>query len=123
VGPVPENANPVAAPADLRIVTANVCRSLDRGGPAWRCDPVGASADAGPATYYTRVASPRAVRLEHRWYRNGALTRSVGLSVAANPTDGYRTFSRQTLTPGQWRVELRAPGGAVLHQMTLDVPE
>jgi hypothetical protein len=103
-------------------VTADVCRTLERSG-AWRCDPVGTPAAAGPATYYTRVASPRSVRLEHRWYRDGELTRAVGLEVAANPTQGYRTFSRQTLTPGRWRVELRAPDGAVLHELAIDVPE
>jgi hypothetical protein len=74
-------------------------------------------------SYYTRVAAARPLRLQHRWYRNGTLTRTAQLEIAANPGDGYRTFSRQTLTPGQWRIELRAPDGAVLHETVVDVAE
>ena len=75
----------------------------------------------GRAAYYTRIASPSAMRVQHRWYRGTSLRQSVTLSIAANPSDGYRTFSRQTLSPGTWRVELRAADGALLHEAAFDV--
>ncbi len=37
--------------------------------------------------------------------------------VRANPTAGYRTYSRQTVSAsggGEWRVELTTPDGALL---------
>lgn len=109
-----------AAPAGVRVLVADVCRTLTRSG-AWRCDPLGSPAAPGPASFYTRLASPRAMRVQHRWYQGTTLRQSVTLSIAANPTAGYRTFSRQTLAPGAWRVELRGADGAVLHTSSFEV--
>ena len=65
---------------------------------------------------YTRVASPRGLRMRHRWYQGDRLRQDVALTIGANAAAGYRTFSRQTVTPGEWRVELRADNGTVVTQ-------
>lgn len=109
-----------ARPDDLRLVAADVCASLTTSG-AWRCEPLGTTPATGRAAFYTRIASPRPVRVEHRWYQGAALRQRVTLSLGASPSAGYRTFSRQTLTPGAWRVELRAADGTVLHEAAFDV--
>jgi hypothetical protein len=47
------------------------------------------------------------------------LRRAVPLRVEANPGDGYRTYSRSTISrenAGDWRVELRSADGTVLHE-------
>ena len=54
--------------------------------------------------------------VQHRWYQGERLRKSVSLEIAANPGDGYRTFSRNTVAAGEWRVELRTRDGAVLHE-------
>ncbi len=102
-------------PAGVRVVTAAVCSALTTGG-AWRCTAAGAAPAAGRLSYYTRVASPRGLRVQHRWYQGDRLRQDVTLNISANAVDGYRTFSRQTVGPGEWRVELRAAGGAVLDE-------
>ena len=109
-------AAPAAAAerADVRVLTASVCRSLSTGDGAWRCDAVDDSAAPGQLSYFTRIASPRALRVRHRWYQGDRLRQDVGLNVGASDSAGYRTFSRHTVTPGEWRVELSDARGAVL---------
>lgn len=120
----PAPAAPAPATAarldDVRLVVADVCASLTTSG-AWRCERLGAAPAPGRASFYTRIASPRPLRVEHRWYQGAALRQRVTLSVGASPSAGYRTFSRQTLTAGAWRVELRAADGTVLHEAAFDV--
>ena len=106
-----------AAATDVRVLVAEVCQSLTTGAGAWRCDATGPSAAAGRFSFYTRIASPRAITVQHRWYRGESLHQSVGLRISANPSAGYRTFSRQTVSPGAWRVELRSADGAVLQEV------
>ena len=118
--PTPPARATAATPEGIRIVAANVCASLSTSG-AWRCEAIDAVAAPGRAAFYTRIASPSAMRVQHRWYQGPSLRQSVTLSVAANPSAGYRTFSRQTLSPGAWRVELRAADGTVLHEAAFDV--
>lgn len=110
----------VGGSGSVRLVVTELCSALSTNG-TWRCVPLGAVASPGRVAYYTRIASPRPLRIEHVWYRGAALRQRVTLSVGASPSTGYRTFSRQTLTPGAWRVELRAAGGAVLHEATFEV--
>jgi hypothetical protein len=98
-------------------VSAALCGTLDTGGGSWQCGPPA----GGPGTffYYTRLAAPAATAVEHRWYRDGRLHQAVPLRVAANPQQGYRTYSRLVISAeraGEWRVELRASDGAVLHE-------
>lgn len=110
-----------ATAAGIRVVTADVCAALTTQG-AWRCAPLATPAAPGRASYYTRIASPRPLRVQHRWYQGAAVRQSVTLAVGANARDGYRTFSRQTLSSGRWRVELRTAEGTVLHEASFDVP-
>lgn len=120
---LPASRAPVeaAAPAGIRVVIADVCASLTTQG-AWRCAPLATPAAPGRASYYTRIASPRPLRVQHRWYQGPTLRQNVTLSVGANAREGYRTFSRQTVSSGRWRVEMRTADGVVLHETTFDVP-
>ena len=49
------------------------------------------------------------------------MRQSVRLSVAASPTEGYRTFSRQTVTPGAWSVAVLDADGVVLQELRFEV--
>jgi hypothetical protein len=71
----------------------------------------------GSLVYYTRIKAASATAVEHRWYHGDDLQQRVSLSVAANPTAGYRTYSRLAVSAaGSWRVELRTTGGTLLHE-------
>jgi hypothetical protein len=106
-----------AAQAPL-VVSAQLCRDLSTGGP-WRCVPPGVPADPGPFFFYTRLKSPTAVSVQHRWYRGDRLHQVVELSILPNTSEGYRTYSRNTIDAGRtgdWRVELRTKDGVLLHE-------
>ena len=76
----------------------------------------------GPIVLFTRVKSPRDAVVIHRWYRGNALQKSARLTVRANPTDGYRTYSRQTVHSGEeWRVEVRTVNGDLLYEQRIAV--
>lgn len=113
-------ASGASASADLRVVTATVCHTLTTDG-AWRCEAAGPVSAPGRLSYYTRIASSHATRVRHRWYLGDRLRHEAALTVSANPGTGYRTFSRLTVSPGQWRVELLASGGAVLDETRFEV--
>jgi hypothetical protein len=69
--------------------------------------------------FYTRLKTPADTAVEHRWYRGDRLQQKMTLRIRANQGTGYRTFSRATVgagNGGQWKVELRAMNGAVLHE-------
>jgi len=109
------------ASAPVGLVTAQLCRTLSTSG-SWRCDPAGDSVASGQLVLYTRVKSSRPTVVVHRWYRGTTLRRSVELEVRANPNEGYRTFSRQTVDPGEeWRVEVRSASGELLHEQRVSV--
>ncbi len=94
-----------------------LCAALARSGGAWRCDPAGDPTAADAVYYYTRVRSPGDVVVGHRWTYQGQVVRTVNLQVRANPEEGFRTFSRQSLSgrrDGPWEVALIAPDGAVI---------
>lgn len=105
-----------AAPGAPSLVKARVCRTLSRQGAVWTCQPVANPVQGGAVSYYTRVASPRDVVIRHRWSRDGTIVRVSSLRVGANPTDGYRTFSSQTVGPGEWEVALLGPDDRVLDE-------
>jgi hypothetical protein len=66
---------------------------------------------------YTRVKASRDATIEHRWYRDDTLRQAVRLAIGANASEGYRTYSRQTLNgAGKWRVEVRNARGDLLHE-------
>ena len=101
---------------DLRVVEASLCQRLSTTGARWECTPPAGSSAPGPLIFYTRIAAPRGVRVHHRWYRNGNLRRDIALAVDANPSMGYRTYSRQQVDGGEWRVELATEDGVTLHE-------
>jgi len=103
--------------ASTRVLEARVCQSLSTEGAEWRCVAPSKPATPGRLSFYTRVAAPADVRVRHRWYHGDRLVQDVGLMVRANPSAGYRTYSRQTVNAsggGEWRVELRTPDGVLL---------
>ena len=107
----------VAASAPT-LATAELCRTLQIGSD-WRCAPATGTLRPGVVFFYTRLLSPTDTTIEHRWYRGDRLHQTVTLRVHANALAGYRTYSQMTVSParaGDWRVELRAANGAVLHE-------
>jgi hypothetical protein len=122
------NERPAASGSVARgmpaVVEARVCTRLSISGSRWACQPVSESAGAGTLFFYTRLKSPSPAVVEHRWYQGERLRRTVELRVSANTDTGYRTFSRQTITParaGDWRVELRAKDGTLLGEARFTV--
>jgi hypothetical protein len=106
------------------VVDARVCSRLSTVGPRWQCQAVSGSTGTGTLFFYTRLKSASNAVVEHRWYEGERLHRTVELRVSANAGSGYRTFSRQTITParaGDWRVELRAPDGTLLSEARFTV--
>ena len=109
---VPASKPPASspAPAAITLATAQLCRTLSTGGANWRCDPAADPVSPGPILLYTRVRSPRDAVVVHRWYRRGALRQSVKLPIRASATEGYRTYSRQTVDAertGAWKSAAR----------------
>ena len=103
------------AATKISLVESQICRSLNN----WRCTPATTPAEPGVFIFYTRVKSARDTTVQHRWYLNGTLRRTVDLRVAANPGEGYRTYSRNTVAAerrGNWTIELRDADGALLHE-------
>jgi hypothetical protein len=114
----PERRNVLASTAPPTVIAAQVCKDLSTAG-AWRCVPAGAPASAGALFFYTRIKSSTPITVQHRWYRDDRLRRTVDLKISANATEGYRTFSRNTVDgrgSGEWKVELRTADGVLLHE-------
>jgi hypothetical protein len=105
----------------VTLAAAELCRNFSTSGRNWRCDPVGNSTAQGAVVLYTRVKSPRDAAVVHRWYRGSTLRQSVKLAIRTSPTEGYRTYSRQTVTAGDWRVEVRSADGSLLHEQRFAV--
>jgi hypothetical protein len=103
-----------SAPASITLATVQLCRNFSTSD--WRCVPAGDSVAPGPVVLYTRVRSPRDGVIVHRWYRGDALLKTAQLRIGANANEGYRTFSRQAVDPGEWRVEVRSAAGDLLHE-------
>jgi hypothetical protein len=122
VAPKPEPPRAAVSSAEVTVVTAQLCRNLTTTG-AWRCDAASGPQAPGALNFYTRVASARDTVVEHRWYRDDRLHQRVELRIRPN-AGGFRTFSRNTIGPdraGQWKVELRASDGRLLHEETFVV--
>jgi hypothetical protein len=109
------------APGAVTLVAAELCRSFSTSGRSWRCEPASDSVAPGALVLYTRIRSTRADTVVHRWYHGGTLRQSVTLAIGANTSEGYRTYSRQTVTSGAWRVEVRSAGGNLLDERRFSV--
>ena len=70
---------------------------------------------------YTRIKSASDGVVVHRWYRGEALRQSVRLTIRANTSEGYRTYSRQTVDAGDWRVDVRSADGDLLYEQSFNV--
>jgi hypothetical protein len=100
------------------IAAAGLCRTLQLGG-GWRCAPATGTLQPGVVFFYTRLLSPIDTTVEHRWYSGEHVHQTVTLRVHANQSTGYRTYSQMTVSPARahdWRVELRAADGMLLHE-------
>lgn len=119
----PRATRAAARPAGgaLEVRSTALCRSLDADTATWRCEPLDQPAPPGAVTYLTRVASARTATVRHRWMQDGRVRRVVSLTIGASPGAGYRTFSRQRVTPGRWTVALLDAEDVVLHEATIDV--
>jgi hypothetical protein len=115
--PTDKSAAPTPSSGAPTLVTAQLCRTFSTSGASWQCDPAVDPVSPGLIVLYTRVRSPRDAVVVHRWYRGDALRQSVTLTIRANATAGYRTFSRQTVDGGaDWRVEVSSANGDLLHE-------
>jgi hypothetical protein len=106
-----------SASGGVSVVDAKLCRSLSTSN--WTCTAATSPVAPGTFFYYTRVRSPRDTTVQHRWYMDGRLLRSVSLRIGANAGAGYRTYSRNTVSAerrGTWTIELRGADGALLHE-------
>ena len=125
--PLPDNrgvaGSPPSAPLPgaVTLVAAELCRSLSTNERNWRCDRVGNAVAPGPLVFYTRVRSARAGTVMHRWYHGDTVRQSVRLAIGANASEGFRTYSRQTVKPGDWRVEVRSADGNLLAEQRFSV--
>jgi hypothetical protein len=121
---VPTDTPPVPSPAPgaITVATAQLCRTFSASGASWRCDPTVEPVSRGTIVFYTRVRAPRDAVVEHRWYRQDKLRQSVKLTIRASGTEGYRTYSRQTVDGGaEWRVEVRSAKDDLLYERRFDV--
>ena len=117
------NRGVTAAPTrgSVTLVAAELCRRLSTTERNWRCERVDNSVAPGPLVFYTRVRSDRAATVVHRWYQGATLRQSVRLSIGTNTSEGYRTYSRQTVKPGDWRVEVRSADDKLLDEQRFSV--
>jgi hypothetical protein len=118
-------ASAASAPASpLTVASAQLCRDLSTSGSRalpgdWECHRPSQPVEPGSLFFYTRVKSPGDTTVQHHWYRGNQLRKVVTLHIRANPTDGYRTYSRNPVdhqNAGDWRVELRTRDGILLHR-------
>jgi len=106
---------PRPSAASVSVAEAQLCVSLSTS--TWRCTPASATVSPGVLFYFTRIKAPRETSVQHRWYFEGQLLRSITLSIGGNPGAGFRTYSRNTVgRTGNWRVELRDSAGTVLRE-------
>jgi hypothetical protein len=105
------------ASGDVSLASAQLCQTFSASGSSWRCEPPGEPVVQGPLVLYTRIRSPRDASVVHRWYRDDTLRQAVKLTIRANASEGYRTYSRQRIDGvGSWRVEVRSAEGNLLHE-------
>jgi Protein of unknown function (DUF2914)/Tetratricopeptide repeat len=114
---VAPQSSSAAASSDVTLAAVQLCQTFSTSGGRWLCVSAGDQVAAGPIVLYTRIRSSRDATVEHRWYRDDILRQAVKLTIRANASEGYRTYSRQTLDGvGNWRVEVRSADGYLLHE-------
>ncbi|HEY7186120.1 MAG TPA: DUF2914 domain-containing protein [Vicinamibacterales bacterium] len=107
-------------PQPVTVLNARLCSALvRRGTPDWQCSSSGAELRPGRYSFYTRLLTSAYTTVEHRWYHDGRVHQVMRLRISANPSGGYRTYSSNTISverAGDWKVELRAADGTLLHE-------
>ena len=128
----PDSGDLPAVTTSSVVAAAEICSQLDTRAPdgaplaEWRCEPV-SEAQATPAQlfFYTRIRSPTAATVAHRWLRNGVLQQRIELDIGANNGAGYRTYSSHTVSTqqrGTRRVELQSSDQELLYAEEFVVP-
>lgn len=118
----PPAADTTIGETAMEVVDGRVCSSLVRTDNPWRCAAVNTRVSPGALYYYTRVRSDRDGVVRHRWTRDGALVAERALTIRANPREGFRTFSQQTVSPpGVWHVSAIDSDGRVIDEHRFDV--
>jgi outer membrane biosynthesis protein TonB len=116
--PVPSRSSSPASAGAVSVSEVALCRELATAS-RWRCTPAVSPVEPSTLFFYTRVKSATDRVVEHRWYRGDRLIKSIDRPVRANPTDGYRTYSRTTVDAkggGNWRVEVKTKDGRLIHE-------
>ena len=75
------------------VLKSRLCATLDD----WLCEPADRPVPAGMLFYFTQVTSTAATTIQHRWYRDNRLMKSVDLPILPKPDVGYRSFSRYSM--------------------------
>jgi hypothetical protein len=114
-----------ASNARVTVLNAQLCRSIEKtGSPDWQCAGAGGEGEPGSYIFYTRLLTTAATTVEHRWYFNGRLHQRMRLGVSPGSASGFRTFSRNRVSPertGDWKVELRSADGTLLQDARFHV--
>ncbi len=114
-------AAPTPSSGNIVVAAAELCRTLSTAHAEWQCEPAGDTPASGSIVLYTRLRSRTDGAVTHRWFRGDTLRQSVRLAILANWTTGYRTYSRQIVGTGDWRVEVRGASGELLHEQRFAV--
>jgi hypothetical protein len=111
---------PEIATGPVTVLKAQLCTTLQRrGSPDWQCTAADGDLKPGAYTFYTRLLTNATTTVEHRWYQGERVHQVMRLRITPSPGSGYRTFSGNTVSPeraGEWKVELRAADGSLLHE-------
>ena len=104
----------------VTVLKAQLCKTLVKNGsPDWQCALPAGNLRPGTYSFYTRLMTNSGATVEHRWYLGGRVHQVMRLRITPNPNGGYRTYSSNTISAeraGDWRVELRAADGTLLHE-------
>jgi hypothetical protein len=118
--PPPSPAPSAEREPAVTVLNAQMCRAIEkRGSPDWQCAAAAGDLQPGRYMFYTRLQTTSPTTVEHRWYDGDRMHQVMRLRVTPSPGNGYRTFSATTVSPeraGDWKVELRAADGTVLHE-------
>jgi hypothetical protein len=110
-----------ASAADGLSVEARLCKSLENREPVDVTNTF--SVADGQVITYTRVTGGVDTEIHHVYFKGDMQFDDITLHVGGSP---WRTWSRKTLRPdvgmaGDWRVEIRDAGGAVLETLKFTV--
>jgi hypothetical protein len=114
----------VSLPSSATALEARLCSDFSTRGSSdspgeWRCSRASVPVEPGALVFYTRIRSDEDTTVQHRWYSGDELRRVVDLRIRGSRSFGFRTYSRTVVDNrhgGNWRVELRASDGTLIHE-------